>query len=113
VRGLLAQTTASNQSLLWPETELKPGSPQLQLARASDVAKVCRRGPSVWAIRSVFPFHPQETEISSPLIERKGLLSYQDGFGGRKLELVAGARRREHGYNADQDVCYKSLYFAI
>lgn len=105
MRGLLVQTTASNQSLLWPETELQPGSPQLQLARENDGAKVCRRGRSVRVVCSVFPFHPQETEISSPLIERKGLLSYQDEFGGRKLELVAGARRGEHGYNAEQNVC--------
>lgn len=56
---------------------------------------------------------PRRQECSSPLIERKGLLSYQDGFGGRKLELVAYARRWERSYNAEQNVCYKSFVLCI
>lgn len=35
-----------------------------------------------------YPAVLQERGISIALIERKGLLSYQDGFGGRKLGLV-------------------------
>ena len=40
-----------------------------------------------------YPALLQERGISSALIERKGLLSYQDGFGGRKLGLVVDGRR--------------------
>jgi hypothetical protein len=48
------------------------------------------------AYRSYVQCYPallQERGISSALIERKGLLSYQDGFGGRKLGLVVDGRR--------------------
>jgi len=59
---------------------------------------------------SVFLPYPPEREICSPLIERKGLLSYRDGFGGRKL----GTERKvqgKHGYRTEENFFCSSLIF--
>jgi hypothetical protein len=64
-----------NQSLLWPKPNSRPAVHKYNFL-VQDLARL--------VVFNVFLLLPQEREISSSLIERKGLLSYQDGFGGRK-----------------------------